>query len=100
MKVIKAEDAKRMSEENLNSVVIEPYLDLVYSKIETACKKGRFSITHPFHKGEEALPLDYPNCEIKRAVFSHLRDNGYEIIEHSNPDPGHPCSSAYNEIKW
>jgi len=96
MNIISAKEAKEIATKNLNSVVIEPYLEYIFENIEKAAKAGKFSILYPFNK----CNLIYPTREVQFAVFDKLRSYGYEVINHSDPDPGHPCSTPYDEIKW
>jgi len=92
-----AREARILTDENLKGEVIKPYMDIIYERILSSAKEGKSSITHPFH---DVHKLHYPSRDIKKAIFDCLRTQGYEIIDHSDPDPGHPCSSAYDEIKW
>jgi len=97
-------EARDMTNENLKSPVIDPYLGIIYTRIECAAKEGKSSVTHPFHVpenlGYESRRQTYPSSPVKQAIYGCLRSQGYEIIEHEDPDPGHPCSCAYDEIKW
>jgi hypothetical protein len=95
-KYMDAESAKKLTQSNLKGPVIEPYLEIIYKKIEIAAKSGKFSIIRPFSE----IRTTWPGHEIQKAVWQELRANGYEVTHHSNPDPGYPCSSDYDEISW
>lgn len=41
--------------------------------------------------------LSFEQCE---GLLNLLRNEGIKVTEHPNPDPGHPCSSAYTELSW
>jgi hypothetical protein len=92
-----AKEARELSEKNLTRPVIKPLLDAIYDKISEAAKAGRKSITHPW-RGLRTL---YPTPDQQQAVWKHLTEvDGYEVKHHDDPDPGHPCSSSYTEIRW
>ena len=93
---MKADEAKKLTQENLKGPVIEPLLDGIYRQIEAAAKKGRSSITHPCR--DKRMP--YPSSDEQEAVWTHLRAEGYKVTHHADPAPGHPASSAYDEISW
>lgn len=91
-----ASDAKKLTDQNLKSVVIKPFLDHIYSRVEEAAKKGDSSICHPFH----GIRGTWPSSAAQEAIWHQLRLNGYKVTHHPDPDPGHPGSSPYDEISW
>ena len=38
--------------------------------------------------------------EQREGLLNLLRNEGIEVKEHRNPDPGSPVSHAYTELKW
>lgn len=97
-----AKEARELAEQNLNGPVIEPLMEFVIGKIKEACEVGRRSIHNPLpsYKKNKGSQWGGVSSEEQEAVFNVLRNLGYKVERHKNPDPGHPCSSDYDEIKW
>ena len=91
-----AEQAKKLTKDNLTGPVIEPLLEAIYKQIEAAAKAGRYSIVKPW----SGIRMVYPTTDQQNAVWAHLRREGYTVTRHPDPDPGHPASSTYDEISW
>lgn len=91
-----AAEARAESERHLKTTILEPLLTHVYEKILEAAKKGRFSIQDP-HQGYSG---DWPSLEVQNALWAALSANGYKVVYHPDPDPGHPCSHDYHEVSW
>lgn len=92
-----AKEARELAEKNLKGPVIKPLLDALYEQIRHAAENGRKSITRPW----SGLRIAYPTPDQQVAVWMHLISvDGYTVEHHPDPDPGHPCSSAYTEISW
>lgn len=89
---MKADEARKISNENLRGPVIEPYMEVIWKRILKAAGKGQRSI-HGRHQ-------NYPNIDKQKAIIDRLRQDGYEVNYHPDPDPGHPCSSSYYTIEW
>ncbi len=95
--MISAKEARELTKTQIDNVLIKPYLDMLEDLIEAKAKDGINHLYHPFHFCQK---FQYPNDELQKAIFIHLISLGYEIIHHLDPDPGHPCSSPYDEIRW
>lgn len=94
-KRMKASEARAITNTNLHGLVIKPQLDHIYSLIRLAAEGGRDSISAPFFtKGT------YPTPAEREAIYSKLKDDGYKVVDHPDPDPGHPCSRPYTTISW
>ena len=95
---MKASEARRLTEKNFKVSVIKPLLDFVYGKIKETAEKGESSLLFPFNGYYNGN--GYVKKEETAAVYRILKGDGFEIIEHPDPDPGHPCSHPYDEIRW
>ena len=90
---MKASDARKLSKKSAESVVIKPYLEKIYDMIRIAAEKGETSITFEYNL--------CPAGAAAEALRKQLRKDGYEIVFHDDPDPGHPCSGgSYETINW
>ena len=90
---MKATEARKLTEKSAKTVVITPYLTALYSKIREAAAKGETSITFEYNLNPSGAAGD--------ALRKQLRKDGYEIVFHDDPDPGHPCSGGcYETINW
>ncbi len=94
-KTMKAEEARRISEQNLKGAVIEPLLAVAYGRIKEAAEQGKRKLYHPFYGAK-----DWPTLEERNAALQRLREDGYTVEHHNNPDPGDPRSSDYDEVSW
>jgi len=92
---MKADEARDITRKNLQGPVIEPILASIYERIKGAALQGRSSIMNPFTNFKK-----HPTPAEERAVFMRLRQDGFEVIRHDDPDPGHPCSRPFTEIRW
>ena len=92
---MKAEEARRLSEQNLKGPVIEPLLATAHARIREAAERGERSTSHPFHGLRP-----YPTVKAREAALQRLREDGYTVKHHANPDPGDPRSSDYDEVSW
>ena len=95
-----AKQARELSDKVLGEVVITPWLERIDTKIKEACNKGYRSILDPdLHYEGTKFNGSLSGAEYKK-VKAHYISLGYNWIEHENPDPGHPCSREYVELKW
>lgn len=92
---MKASEARKLTEENLNGPLIEPLLKIAFSRIKEFAMKGKYSVPHPFYGAK-----NYPSKDEQEAAASKLRLQGYKVKFISNPDPGDPRSSDYWEVSW
>ena len=90
-----ADEARRITRENLRGPVIEPLLRIAHVRIKEAAKAGNSSITHPF------LGADHLTTGASReAALLALSNEGYTVKHHDDPDLGHPCSHEYDSVSW
>ena len=93
---MKAEEARRISEQNFKGPVIEPLLEVAYARIKEAAEQGRRSVYFRFY-GLSLSP--FPTAEAEKAVLQRLREEGYTVKRFANnPDLGN--SREYNEVSW
>ena len=95
---LKATEARRLTEKSAKTVVIDPYLTMIYTAIKFAAEMGETSIRFNVYDltGYKVLPTG-----VEKALRSQLRKDGYEIESHARSDPGHPRSTGhYETINW
>ena len=90
-----AEEARKLTHENLQGPVIEPHLKRIYGLIEDAARKGKLSIENPLYGMLSGLQ---PGAE--KAIRERLADEGYRFVHVPDADPGHPCRRSYDLISW
>lgn len=94
-----ANEARELARGNLSGVVIDPIVTRLIGQIRKAAEQGRFSLTIDW--SSLSGPSSYwVNTEEREATFQRLRDMGYKVTQHPDPDPGHPCSHPYDEVSW
>ena len=91
-----ATEARKLSNVSLSGIIIQPFLKEIHDRIQTAAKNGKFEIMDPF----SSITGKYPTIEEQGAIMVELIKLGYKVVEHPNPDPGHPCSRSYTTISW
>lgn len=97
--MMKASEARRITDESLQGPVIESYLKDIYRRIKEAALQGKFKIVHPFRSPAESR-LPYPSPEAQDSIKNVLIREGYGVRDYPDPDPGDPRSSSYTEISW
>lgn len=100
---ITADQAREETRQHLKGPVIEPWMEYLYDVIRVYTRKGQFSITHVFSDRKSDVGRccpPHPSAEMQTAIRKQLEADGFEWKEHEDPDPGHPASGPYNEIKW
>ena len=95
MFTIKAEEARKLTHDSLRGSIIEPLLEIAYSRIRKFAKKGEYSVPHPFHG---AAP--YPSRAAQEAAVNRLREEGYTVTYIDNPEPERPGTNSYWEVSW
>jgi len=90
-----AEEARQITEANLQGPVIAPLLEAAHERIRDFAERGHRSVAHPFCEAKEC-----PTTEARVAALDALRREGYTVKHHPNPDPGDPRSSEYDEVSW
>lgn len=93
---MKAADAKLLTHKNLTGGLLKPLREYVDTRIAAAAQKGKSEVNHPF----QGFKGGYPSEALQQALWASLRNDGYTVEHHPNPDPGHPCSSAYDSVSW
>ena len=92
---IKADEARRLSEDSLRGPVIAPLLEIAFQRIKEAASKGAYTVNHPFYN---AYPS--PSPEAEASALAYLRTLGYTVKHHPNPDIMDPRSSDWDEVSW
>lgn len=95
-----ADEARQITERELQSTVIEKYVDHINNRIHSAAKQGKRrvhdpEIGRPEHGFEFRLGSDEED-----AVRKHFESEGFVWTYHPDPDPGHPCSAPYTTLEW
>ena len=90
-----AEEARMITERNLKGSLIDPLLEVAYSRIKEFAKKGEYRVVHPFYgvKG-------FPSMAIQESAANNLRLDGFTVKLIPNPEPEGPRSSEYWEVSW
>lgn len=89
-----AEQARKLTKENLKGPVIEDLIQDLDAAIKEACESGKLGLDPHRAMGR------YPNSEEEKAVKEYYVCKGYTWENHDDPDPGHPCSRAYITLSW
>ncbi len=98
METITAEQAKKITAENLKGPAIESFVSTLTVKIRLLASAGKSSFDPWGYIA--TLRGSYPTIEEKDAIRKHFEAAGFKWQEHPNPDPGHPASRAYTTISW
>lgn len=94
---ITPEDARKLAGAKLNGPVIAPLLEHVKKRICDAAEAGKFEIAHPLH----GWPVfKWPSPQEQEALWTALIREGWKVVHHPDPDPGHPGSAPYTTISW
>jgi hypothetical protein len=96
-----ANEARKLTETNLKTVVIDNYVLQVEQRIREAATAGRNTLIDPFINLKDPDTPGSVNIisgEIKDALVMHFRANGFKFVE--RPDPGHPESRRYGILSW
>lgn len=91
-----AANARALTERSLRSTLLAPLLAHVHGRIQKQAEKGHYSINDP----HADFPGGWPDSHVLEALWSALREQGYRVYDHPDPDPGHPCSKPYIEVQW
>lgn len=95
---ITADEARKITLDNLKSIVIEPYVSSLSNKIENVAKEGKSSFDPWLYIS--SLRGMSPTTEAKEMIRQHFEQAGFKWVEHADPDPGHPGSRAYTTLSW
>ena len=91
-----AEEARKITNQNLDGIIIEPLLKIAYKRIKKFAEQGKSSVPHPFH----GAPFHLLGKTFTVAAIHQLRSKGYRATYHQNPDPEDQRSQSYWEISW
>lgn len=94
-----AAEAHAITKLHLTTQLLEPLLEHVFQKIQMAAERGQFSVQDP-HLGYDLYAGRVLSPELLLALWKALTDLGFEIHDHRDPDPGHPCSRPWVEVHW
>jgi hypothetical protein len=93
-----ANEARKITQESLEGPVLDPILRYIKQQIVDAAKSGKSQVINPLSKN---IPAAWCSMELQSLLWKRLRNEGYKIVQHDDPDPGHPCSSGgYMTIEW
>lgn len=92
-----AQEARKIAKSNLQGPLIDGALQHCYRLIQVAAAKGQTRITNPI---SGRAPLEWYDFNFKKALYLALQKEGYKIVHHPDPDPGHPCCAPYTTISW
>lgn len=88
-----AKKAKQLSVKNTKTLIVYVYGKNIDARIKSAAQSGKNNVIHPFL----GLNLSYDK---KKALKLYYMNKGFNVIDHPDPDPGHPASRPFTEIKW
>jgi len=91
-----AEQARALSSKNLD-LMIEPTIAIINQKIEKMAASNNPSGNRCLNSLWYGLTL---SNDQKLAITAHFRKEGFKIVDHPDPDPGHPGSSEYTTMEW
>jgi hypothetical protein len=90
-----AKEARALTNKNLMGPAIKEYMDVIHDHISMAAQRGESNITNPLYVGRKSVPF-----HLHEAVLDALRSEGFKIVDHPDPDPGHPASGPYTTLSW
>lgn len=92
-----AQEAKELADKRSMDIAIDGPLRAIIKAVGEAAQDGKYSIINPFHSCgfKKSVPYDQQTLLVRK-----LRSMGYEYKFLEDPDPGHPCSNAYEELSW
>lgn len=83
--------------QNRDSEVMD-YWNRLVALIGKYSDEGETHMINPFSKIVPASTFLDPKVE--KELIRKLEAEGMRIIQHPEPDPGHPCSRPYTELSW
>lgn len=91
---LNADDARALTKSALRASLIADYIPRVEDKIRQASSQGKRSVINPF-SFQDVFSQDRDD-----ALHLYFTGQGFKIVKHPDPDPGHPCSAPYVELSW
>jgi hypothetical protein len=95
---MRADEARAITVANLCCPVIDHWVRALSKKIREIAESGRSSID-PW-AWLVTLRMPGPMSVEKDAIAQHFQKLGYKVTNHTDPDPGHPCSGPYTTLSW
>ncbi len=98
MKTISAKDAREITAKHLSGMTISKWVSVLTDEIRAKAKYGTNSLNPwKFFDGQFSRS---PNSMEKLAIKQHFTALGFVFEDHPEPQPGHPCCSAYTTMSW
>jgi len=95
---MKAAEARAITDASLRGPVIDRWVRALAANIRVTAEKGQHSFDPWQHLASQRMPG--PKPDERDAIVQHFQALGYKITDHSDPDPGHPCSRPYTTLSW
>jgi hypothetical protein len=108
-KFLTAKKARKLIKKRKKLDDFSSYISIMDSKIREACSLGKNTIQlWPINVkdiSDSDIDIHYDKYTMLSNVIipelrKHYINNGFEIIQVDNPDPGHPASSDYEYMQW
>lgn len=74
------------------------YWNKLVASIARHADEGFTHLNHPFAGIVPASTI--LDSQVERELIKMLEKEGFTVIHHPNPDPGHPASRPYIEVHW
>jgi hypothetical protein len=98
MDTISAEEARKITQDNLRGPAIETFVSTLTNKIKMVAKEGKSSLDPWMYLS--GLRGTQPTHEQREAIKLHFIKAGFKWTDNPDPDPGHPASRAYTTVSW
>lgn len=98
METLNAEDARKLTRENLRGPAIESFVATLNQKIKMVAAEGKSSFDPLAYLG--SVRTTSPSSEQREAIKLHFLEAGFQWQDFPDPDPGHPCSRPYTKLSW
>jgi hypothetical protein len=97
---MKASEARKLSQGYAQSADVDRLWDKLMERIKnTAETTGQTELVHPW-SGLNGERCGMPTREQQDALRKRLIAAGYAVVDHPDPDPGHPASGPYTTVSW
>lgn len=96
---VTASKARALMRSCINTEHVQRLRHHVDERIKSACMQGKSSIAHPLH-GLPAVQQMNVTPETLEALWNSLKEDGFAVDHHADPDPGHPASGPYTTVEW
>lgn len=98
---MKADEARALVAQHGVDILsrVDTLMPTIYKAIAAEAKAGRSSVED--HKLSIAIGRTQVPGVVWNGIWGRLRKDGYKIVHHDDPDPGHPGSrGSYTEVLW